>query len=110
VGYFESSNLTISAEETVNKEKIVLTNGGNNDPFIIKYNPEGLVEWADIPYEISWDNLNTIDITENNEYIACGYIGNGVNYNIPGDKTTNGQNITINGNTVYIQYNTGGKI
>ena len=110
VGDFYSSNLMIPADETVNGEKIELSNQGNNDPLIIKYTSNGIIEWTEVPVGTkNFDYFRTIDINNENKYIVNGYSGTG-NLTISSDKTVNGQSINIKGHSAIIQYNDEGKI
>ena len=103
--------IKIPAEETVNKEEIILTNAGATDSFIMKYTPDGLVEWADNPGGTgNYESFKSICINQENKYLVFGYLGNTV-LNISSDKTANGQGIYITGrNSAIIQYNDEGKI
>ena len=116
VGYFSydygstENDIKIPVEETVNKEEIILSNQGQNDPFIIKYTSEGLVEWAEIPGATNnYESFKSIHINNENKYIISGYLGN-YSLDITSDKTVNGQSIRILGNYDIIQYNDEGKI
>ena len=102
--------IKIPAEETVNKEEIILTNAGATDSFIVKYTTDGLVEWADNPGGTgNYEAFKSICINQENKYLIFGYLGNTV-LNIPSDKTANGQSINVKGTSAIIQYNGEGKI
>ena len=102
--------IKIPAEETVNKEEIILTNAGATDSLIVKYTPSGLVEWAEIPGASSnYESFKSICINQENKYLVFEYLGSNV-LDISSDKTANGQSINIKGNSAIIQYNDEGKI
>ena len=102
VGDMTGNNYVIPATETVSGMPIVLTNdyGDNFDMIIVKHNQNGKAEWAqNIGVETS-SCLYGITEVSNGEYIAVGDFGGyiGGNIIIPGDKTANGEEITLIGN------------
>ena len=102
--------IKIPAEETVNKEEIILSNAGSTDSFIVKYSSEGLVEWAENPGATgNYEGFKSICIIQENKYLVFGYLGS-TGLNISSDKTANGQSINIKGHSAIIQYNGEGKI
>ena len=50
-----------------------LTNKGNNDAFIVKYNRNNEVEWASSFGETSNEYLESIAVTEDGGYIVGGF-------------------------------------
>ena len=96
-------SLTIPAEETINKEEIILT-----QTFVIRYTPEGLVEWVEKPSITGNYELKNISINNKNKYILN--VRNGSRFDISADKTVSGQEIRITENMANIIYNENGKI
>ena len=77
-GYFDSSSIELG-------NGISLTNKGNEDGMIIKYNARGEVEWAEEIGGTSGDEINSVSETIDGDYIVGGYfwsssieLGNGI--------------------------------
>ena len=65
-GHYSESNLKIT-------EDITLINRGLNDAFLIKYNSDGIVEWAKEIGSTSNEVINSITQSEDGGYIVGGY-------------------------------------
>ena len=59
--------------DDVNIGKYTLSSNGDDDGFIIKYNKEGEVEWADNIGGTSWDYLESVVETSDGGYAAVGW-------------------------------------
>ena len=108
VGY--PCGITIPAEETVDKQEIVLASGFKG--FIVKYNSEGLVEFAQTIID-NGGTLYAFDIqeTEDGGYTIVTSIGNW--FNINAEKTSNNTaiNASVSGaKIVILKYNKNNKI
>ena len=102
IGYDYSTSgannfIKINKEDTINKNEITLNIIGNSDILIIKYNMNGLVDWADSLGTPNSESAYKILINDENKYLISGYLGNSA-LDISADKTVNGQNINIKGN------------
>ena len=77
-GYFKSRSIDLG-------NGISLTNKGNEDGMVIKYNATGEVEWAEEIVGINVDVINSVAATSDGGYIVGGYfrssnidLGNGI--------------------------------
>jgi len=98
-GYFKSSSIDLG-------NGISLTNKGNSDGMIIKYDASGEVEWAEEIGESSYDYINTVSETTDGGYIVGGYfksssidLGNGISLRNKG-----------NADGMIIKYNATGEV
>ena len=66
-GYFTSSSITIG--------EYTLTNAGNYDGMVIKYDSKGEVEWARSVGGSGEDRINSVAATSDGGYIVGGYFG-----------------------------------
>ena len=87
--------ITFNANETVSGEIIKLTSTGAYDEALIKYNKDGLVEWAINQGGTGRDYAEAISATSDNGFISVGYF-NSSNYTIPTEKTVKGEPIILN--------------
>jgi hypothetical protein len=96
-GYFTSASITL--------DTIVLTNQGNYDVFLVKYDEEGNVKWAKSFGGTSTENVNSL-ITDNfgNVYISSSYLS--ANINIDGQILNN----PGNGTSFIAKYDSDGNI
>jgi len=113
--YFVDAILTISGEETVSGEPIILTNNGDIDGLIIKYNSEGKVEYAKNIGSAGNDYIIGVSRTQDGGYVVSGaFYGNTLT--IPAEDTVSGQAITLtnarNGyaDGLVIKYSNDGKV
>ena len=72
-GYFGSSIITVGND--VNGNPVELTNAGNQDGMIIKYDENGNVEWAQSIGGSNGDYINSVAGTSDGGYIVGGYFG-----------------------------------
>ena len=85
-GYYQSSSINLENE-------ISLTNKGNNDGLIIKYDAYGIIEWTKAIGGISNDRIQSVAETSDGGYIAGGYfnsngidLGNGITLDYSNDQ------------------------
>ena len=95
-GYFISSSIDLGNE-------ISLTNNGNNDGVIIKYNARGEVEWAEGIGGSYSDRITSVAGTSDGGYIVGGYfysssidLGNGISLTNKNSNYTDGMIIKYN--------------
>ena len=111
-GYYGSS-ITIPAGETEDNQPITLINNGSSRKFIIKYNSNGKVEYAENATNLSLaGKLGSVVKTQDGGYIVAGnYKGSLI---IPANETVAGVSITLTSNGVedclIIKYNSEGKV
>ena len=98
-GYYSESNLKIT-------EDITLINKGLNDAFLIKYNSDGIVEWAKEIGSTSNEVINSITQSDDGGYIVGGY------FQSKNIDLENGIGVVNNGNEsgMVIKYNAKGEI
>ena len=70
-GYFRSSSITAGNDE--NGNPVELTSAGNEDGMLIKYDENGIVEWAQGIGESDNDYINSVAGTNDGGYIVGGY-------------------------------------
>ena len=86
-------NVVIEAKDTVNNEDILLPNSTYKSGVIIKYNSEDKIEWARTILENINENMASIEITDEGEFVIAGNVGKTT---IKADNTENGEDIKIN--------------
>ena len=86
--------ITFSADETASGEVLNLTSNGAYDYVFVKYNKDGLIEWAINEGGTERDTSSQIIKTSDNGFIAIGFI-NSKNYTIPGERTASGEPIEV---------------
>ena len=72
-GYFNSSSITVGND--VNGSPVELTNAGDDDGMIIKYDVNNNVEWAQSIGGSSGEYIRTVAETSDGGYIVGGYFG-----------------------------------
>ena len=86
-------NVVIEAKDTENNEDILLPNSTYKSGVIIKYNSEDKIEWARTILENINENMASIEITDEGEFVIAGNVGKTT---IKADNTENGEDIKIN--------------
>ena len=97
-GYFYSSSIDL-------RNGISLTNKGNKDGMIIKYNATGEVEWAEGIGGSDYDEITSVAGTSDGGYIVGGYFGSSIDLG-------NGISLTNKGyqDGMIIKYNSKGEV
>src|SRR5574344_2115451 len=111
-GEYDSSTMTIPANATANNIAITLTNAGNSDIFIIKYNSTGKVEYAKSYGGSSYDYGRSVAPTSDGGYIVVGEYTSST-MTIPASDTINNTTITLTTssyNIFIIKYNSNNKV
>ena len=107
VGGYANSNVIFTAEETENGQELNLNNTAN-DGFIVKYNTEGKVSWANkIESENGYCGFNSI------QEVSNGYIGIAYYYNDLKIQTVSGEELRFENENevrVLIKFNGQGQI
>ena len=86
-------NVVIEAKDTVNNEDILLPSSTYKSGVIIKYNSEDKIEWARTILENINENMASIEITDEGEFVIAGNVGKTT---IKADNTEKGEDIKIN--------------
>ncbi|MBO5476659.1 MAG: MucBP domain-containing protein, partial [Clostridia bacterium] len=92
VGYIYS-HITIPSDYTVNGEEITLTPDGDYSGYIIKYNPEGKIEWAKLNNSIGEDGELSLVREADDGYVAAGYFVDGIKFTA--EETLSGEEMII---------------
>src|SRR5574344_382722 len=93
IGHYNSSTMTIPANDTTNNTAITLTSAGSADIFIIKYNSGGKIVYAK-SYGGSKEDVGlSVASTSDGGYVVTGYYRSTMT--IPANDTTNNTVITL---------------
>ena len=101
-GYFGSDSINLGKGE--NGEEVVVKNNGSDDGIIVKYRPDGVVEWAKVAGGSSSDSIQSVASTSDGGIIAGGYFGSD---SINLGEGVNGEDVVVNKNDNNPSYSDG---
>ena len=94
VGYY-TNTITIPAAETVNYEEIKMIRKGSMDGYIIKYNKDGLVEYAQSIGGTAAETMGKVYIRDTDNKLIIECMSQSASYTIPAQYTENGEDIVV---------------